>query len=312
MASTPVGIKLLGQDALVRRVAAMDGEFVATVCIDGVVRVNHIATGELLKVFAGDTSPRPTVTSFAVLDETLLAAGFDNGMFMVWDSVDHRTLHLGTVSNPVMGIAALGTNRVVLAVKKFILVYAREGGRIEFNWSDYPLEHASRILHIASHGSRVAAACENRTTTIWGRVSNRFCWLTTLIGHTSDIMCVVMNTRYIAIGSRDGNIIVYNASTFRLLRRLHAHDQEVSSVSLMDNMTLSSSVDQTVRLTRLHDGESVSRVDFQFPVTSCMLTEDRRIVAAGGAVGPDGHSAGRAVVVSLPPVGTHATYNFRF
>lgn len=274
-------VELERHGGTVRRVVALpDGERIATASSHSIISLFSTVTGERLRSFSREGGQG--VSGLAALGGDILASGDSGGRLCTWNASSGECLHFEELSGSVR-LAALGADRLVVCAMRDVLFFSHDEGRDVTLLHRKSCAHSEKIHDVATHGTRVATASFDRTAAIW--CAKTYQRLAVLRGPTVCwVECVAMNAQYILTGSMDSNIRVFDAKTFESVRVLDSiHSTGVSSLTILSNgYVLSSSMDETMELTRLTDSAAVTRLDLPFTVRDLVIMGDGRIAIANG------------------------------
>ena len=129
-----------------------------------------------------------------------------------------------------------------------------------------PGEHIKRLNELikqlepkstsSSSEYTVVSGSQDATIRVWKNRESRV-----LLGHTGAVhsIDVSRNKNFIASGSKDKTIIIWNFYTGQILNKLRGHENAVFSlaISSQDEFLVSGSADKTIRVWRLDSGQQV-------------------------------------------------------
>jgi WD40 repeat protein len=239
---------LAGHGSLVSSIAiSPDGTRLASAGYDHTVRIWQLPKGEVLFTFQRHQD-RVRGVAFSPDGQTL-ASGSSDGTVRIWDA------HQGTLRHEIAGqkegVLALAFDpwgRYVASscddgvIRCLDPVTAREAFRLPGKGRNY-------ALTFSPEGSRLAAASEFGTITIWETGSWSCVSSLRSSGQTIRGLAFTLDGRRIAAGNDQGTVLLWDAHSGELLLDLPDHAQRINAVAF--------SPDGRLLATARHDGSIV-------------------------------------------------------
>lgn len=261
----PANMRRLGNSAVYSVAFSRDGRYVAGTD-DYAVIVWNVATGQPAHTLSGHTSYVRSV-AFNEDGKYLASAGNDNSVTL-WDVAsgkelqswtDHADWVRSVVFSPDGQYLASASDDKTITLRGFAPKLGDDPNSVYNKWNRYLA---------ANPGEEYKEA-------------------RTLSGHTSSVLSLAfsMDGRYLASGSTDGAIKIWNVATGREVRTLTGHNSAVNSVAFSpDGRSLvSGSSDDTVLFWDVASGHELNTwTGWKFSVLSVAFSPDGRFVAAGG------------------------------
>jgi WD40 repeat protein len=276
-------VPLYGHTKWARRIVPLPGgEFIATSCDDGEVRVFDAACGAMLRDFTWRGYLRNVPTrGLAALGSDLVVSGDSLGLLCVRNVRTGEFMHTCDLRNYIGAVAALDAGRFLASTSDHLFVFEHRNGHGVTEARKVPTGHAKVVADIAVCGGRFATASWDTTAAVWDAAT--FERLAVLDGHTHSVHSVAMDEQWIVTGSMDFSVRVHDARTFTCVRVLDdLHTETVSSVAIIGlDQLLSASHDCTVCLSDLNSGALIARLKPNGLLFSAAVTRDGRIATAG-------------------------------
>lgn len=294
----PAKFELSGHDGDVGHVVAVPGTDLLATASEG-------AKG--LRIFSL-TSPRgaPIHTcantfgfnsrGLAAIAPDVVAAGAADGRVTTWTASTGAVIEVCNVGRGgyVTAMAAMGPGRFVAETSTDALVFmAHDGGRRLREVGRGTSSYNGWIFHVACRGDVVVVASGDKAAAVWSAATCEK--VATLSGHRSYVACAALSDKFIATGSVDKSMRLYeNGKKFGLVKVIEGvHANWVYSVAFVnEDLLMSASDDKRLAFTTVLDGKVVARADVGIAMCSTAITPGGRIAC----VGRDGNAA-----VVMPP-----------
>lgn len=224
----------------------------------------------------------------AALGGGVIACGGDDGMLMtVRASTGQRldTLQMESRSE-VRALAAVRDGVLVAGCENGALVSLSHSGGRKLRVVDQYKPAGTSFFSIAVYGDVVVTASRDKTAAVWSAVTQKR--LAVLFGHRDWVRCTALGKRFIATGSDDKSIRLYeNNGSYSLVRVLEGlHTDYVRHFEFLgEDMLLSGSDDKSLAFTSLSAARSMARVDFGYRILSVAILSDGRLACVGWKAG---------------------------
>jgi WD40 repeat protein len=276
---------LLGHAQPIRTVAySADGQTIVSGSDDQTVRLWHPTTGDCFRILSGHTS---WVTSIAISpDELLFASGSEDQSVRLWDSNTHACLRvLQGYSNGIWSIAWHPNGQTLVS-----------GGqdRLVRLWD---LVDIARAKETRAEGRRLVAASQARVQNCLAETDDRpKSQIPTLDAAAPSPICLSAHSRWVwsvafspdgqwlASGSEDHTIQLWNARTRQPIRTLVGHHNAVFAVNFCPNsqILVSGSLDGTVKVWDVQTGQCLrTLLGHRGGIWSVALSADGKLIATG-------------------------------
>ena len=120
---------------------------------------------------------------------------------------------------------------------------------------------------------------DNRQTQTTNRVSENLEFCEVMKGHTSDVTCLVVVNDYLASGSQDNTVKLWNLETKQLVATLGGHTDFVLSLTEINGYLVSSSQDTTIKLWSIETREEVVTLSGHTDSVRCLTTVSNYLVS---------------------------------
>jgi len=126
-----------------------------------------------------------------------------------------------------------------------------------------------RLNQIGEAKNILAAVPENKRTWEWRLLHVRLDRsVQTLNAHTKSVAAIAVskNSKYIATGSADNSIIIWDAASLQLIRKIEVHKGQVTTLDFSPDGTklISGSADKSLRLWHTADGTEIRNYNTEF------------------------------------------------
>ena len=196
----------------------------------------HGSSGRRLHTLEGRED---TIWDLAVLGDTLLASGADDGKLKLWNAATGVCLYTHDFGDGVQvdALCVLSPDTFAFGDKGLdgaLSVFSHAGGRVVEQHFQFQAHHKNTLNDICAWGDPVTTASDDKTAAVWSGASRRR--LAVLKGHTDPVQSVAINAKHIATGSDDHTIRVYVAESYTLISVLeNLHTLWVNCVRLFGN-----------------------------------------------------------------------------
>lgn len=224
--------------------------------------------------------------ALAALNGDLIAAGADDGVVSTWcASTGERldSIEVGVEGAYVTAMAATGDGGFVAETSSDTLVFLAHacGRELRVVGRGDSLYNGS-VFHIAVRGDVMVTSSGDTAAAVWSVDTQEK--VAVLTGHKTFVSCAAVSKRFIATGSLDQTVRMYeNREGYALVRVLEGlHSRLVSQVAFVgDDLLMSGSSDKTVVFTSLTAGRPVARLDVGIKMHSVAVTPDGRLACVG-------------------------------
>lgn len=252
----------------------------------------------------------------------------NNWTFDLWFSTDSGSLWTGGGDNRVRRWD-VGTGKVQERYEDHSddihgIALTRDGGRLISGGDDRLLivrdlsadetltlrGHSRQITAIAlsPDQTQIASASRDNSARLWDLASGKL--LHELLGHTGHVMCVDFSHDggRLLTGSNDGTIRVWNTGTGQPEQTIEPGGKSVFTALWLpgDDVIVSGSTDNVLRLIRVADGETIASQDLNSNVADVAVSPDGGTLAAATSSGnvyllaTDGETLMQTLVI--PPI----------
>lgn len=234
--------------------------------------------------------------ALAALGGDVLAFGDQDGRISTWCASSGECLDGVMLSPGETGtaIAPVGAGIFVVGNRSGALIFVSHcDGRKLRILGRGSVSHENAVTDIAVHGNLLVTASSDKTAAVWRAATRER--VAVLRGHNDEVMCGAISARFIATGSADRTIRLYDAgeghALFCVIEGLH--EGWISRVEFVAaDMLMSTSFDKTVAFTSLSSSRPLARMAVDFPIMSATITPDARLACVGANHG--------AVILSPP------------
>lgn len=234
--------------------------------------------------------------ALAALGGDVLAFGDQDGRISTWCALSGECLEEIMLSPGETGtaIAALGALNFVVGTRSGALVFVSHcDGRNLHILGRGSVSHENAVTDIAVHDNVFVTASSDKTAAVWRAATRERAAI--LRGHNDEVLCGAISARFIATGSADRTIRLYDSgeghALICMIEGLHASC--ISRVEFVGAaMVMSASFDKTLAFISLSNGRPLARMAVDFSIMSATITPDARLACVGADHG--------AVVLSPP------------
>lgn len=292
----PSGKQVLrGHNGEVRRVVALsEGNLIATACY---THENDAQSG--LRIFSLEGSSVRSKGPLHALDfefssiscglaaagKDVLACGGERGMIMTCRA--STGMRVDTIQmfshSPVTAVVAVGAGAFWAGCNDgAIYSLSHSDDRHLRVVSRLPSAHDGFIRDMVVLGDVAVTASSDSTAAVWSVSGHKR--LAILRGHTDWVRCTAIGERFIATGSLDKSIRLYeNSGSYQLVRVLEGiHRYVVQYVEFFgEDLLVSASTDESLVLTSLSTGFQMARVAVGIRVESVAVLNNDRLACVG-------------------------------
>lgn len=248
---------LTGHSRWVMAVAmSPDGQLVASGGLDDVIKLWHLASGELIGTLSGHTK---AINCLAFTpDGQMLVSGSDDHTIRVWDVAQRRAMR--TLAGHTRDIST-----IALHAEDHRIVSGSEDRTVRlWNWTTGELLYTFsgltgmiRAIALSPNGKLLAGGGLDNQIKLWSLQSGELI-RTLMKGHFNAVNSVAFgpDSNTLISGSKDKTIKVWNLSKGEIVHTLTGHNDAVNAIALSADgkRLISGSSDKTLRLWNLENG----------------------------------------------------------
>ncbi len=238
----------------------------------GIVYVWNVLTLTSIQTYTNHTN---WIRSLDQIDNDTMVSGSDDKTIRIWKISTGETLNIINVK------AVVNVVRVFSIEHKQIVCGLNDNSN---NLQFYNYETGDLIRTLNGHSNNVlsiemlseqymAGSGDDQKVIIWDL--SLYTIKFTLVGHTSSVLCNKrLSSHLMASGDWNGLIIVWNWLTGERIFNLNGHTNAINlnSFDLYDDQTLiSGSLDKTVKLWNITNGESFRSIDADIQITALAM-----------------------------------------
>ncbi|XP_043475766.1 F-box/WD repeat-containing protein 1A-like [Leptopilina heterotoma] len=151
----------------------------------------------------------------------------------------------GGHSAAILGLKFYNQNYLISSsCDKQIIVRNTEDGEI----IQILRHHTDNVMDIALKDNTLITASKDCSLAVWTIISPKIFDRQISLRHENSVNVVDLNEKYIASGSTDTTIKLWNRSTFRIHSTLTGHIRGITCLKYENNIIVSGSADQTIRI----------------------------------------------------------------
>ncbi len=290
---------IAGHDQDVQSVAITpDGTKIASGSFDGMIKIWHLKTGELIQTLTAHSEAGEIISSIAISPDGKTLVSSSNsygGNIKIWDLSTGLLISTLKAQGVGVSVVAISPDSQLLAsggndgtIKLWHLALGEELGRFS--------GHFGRVFSVAfsANGKFLASGGEDGSIHLWnlsriqGKVGFDFQPDRRFLGHTNMVHSVAFSpdNQRLASGSADKTIKLWNVETGEAIATLASHSGGMLSVAISPNgqILAGGSLLGRIKLWNLNTGEVIDTLSAHSRwVESVVFSPDGHILASGSS-----------------------------
>ncbi|KAI3642048.1 hypothetical protein MP228_011603 [Amoeboaphelidium protococcarum] len=271
---------------------------------DRTVRVWDIETGEQLHVMNGHSQSVLTVA----FNDDLVVTGSSDSTIKVWDRRNQYAL-LHTIhghSESVLNVVLDDDHNIVSASKdKTIKIWQRQLENDQWELITTCTGHKAAVNSISVQKGLMVSASGDRIIKVWDFVKKDGTCLRDLVGHARGIAAIHFDGTYVASGSSDQTIKLWNVHTGQLLKSFVAHSDLVRTLQFNNNFLISGGYDGVVKVW------DMKRILHQ-SLPGSQSSENNDMDIEGGGVANNNNNGGGILLYEFQNLHTNRVFKIDF